>query len=209
MKVEMKSYDDRKGRIPRHKQASSKDDDLETFEDLYYYLCNKYDIVCELDPYTKVYPDGTTNSKCTYSFTVEQNALNLEYLIPDGLPTDRKPTGIFINHPHSLHAEVLEHNLNQWLTHDLDMLMVIPSNSIRPPYWHKYIEKYHYKGIEYDALITNLFPLKEEPDAPNGYLNFKKRGKDTEFDSRNGYLVVRYYSKESLTKLLLRRYYGW
>ena len=187
---QLKQYDDKKGKIPRHKQASSKDDNLETPDELYQYLCETNDIKCELDPFA-----NSKNSKCYYYFTYEQNALNLEYLIPNGKPTDHKPKGVFINHPHTLHKEVLEHTKNQWSKHDLDILLIIPANTVRPPFWNEFIGKYLHQGIEVEPLINQ---------NGNGYLNFKKEGKSTKFDSRNGYLLVRYFSQKKWTEHVIK-----
>lgn len=207
----LSKFDIRTGKIAKHKMPSSKDDLLETPEDLYYILTQKHDILCELDPFSTapIFDDNNrllrkSNSKCTYNFTFEMNYdLQLDYTL-DGTPDGQKPTGVWINHPHTLHEEVLQYNQRQWLKHDLDMLMIIPSNSVRPPYWHKFVNRHLHRGIEVEPL-TWINP--EQPEkGETGYINFKKGGEDTEFESRNGYLCIRYFSIASYKKWVQKTY---
>ena len=39
-----------------------------------------------------------------------------------------------------------------------------------------------------------------------GYINFKKGGEDSEFESRNGYLVLRYFSIKTYKKWVHDKY---
>jgi hypothetical protein len=206
----LSEFDIRKGKIAKHKMPSSRDDLLETPWDLYYYLCEKHGILCELDPFSSapIFKDEKlvvpTNAKCTYNFTFEMNFdLQLDYTI-DGTPFGKKPTGVWINHPHTLHEEVLRYNHQQWLKHDLDMLMIIPANSVRPPYWNKYVGIHEHRGLEVEPL--NWINPEQRDKGVTGYINFKKEGEDSEFESRNGYLVLRYFSIKSYKKWISDKY---
>jgi len=207
----MLEFDDRKGRIAKHKMPSSRDDLLETPWDLYYYLVHKHDIIPDLDPFSSapIFDDNErlvtpTNSKCTYNFSFEMNYdLQLDYTL-DGTPYGQKPSGVWINHPHTLHEEVLKYNHKQWLKHDLDMLMIIPANSVRPPYWNKYVGIHEHRGLEVEPL-TWINPEQREKGV-TGYINFKKEGEDTEFESRNGYLCIRYFSIASYKKWIQKTF---
>lgn len=206
----LEAVDKTTNKIPRHKMASSKESTLETPDDLYYYLIDKHDIIPELDAFSTNYydKDGTkigSNSKCLYNFTIEDNAgLTKDLLLPDG----KKPTGVWSNHPFDIHEVVLEYLRDQWLKHDLDIIDILPANCVRPPYWSKFVEPYIHKGIEVSALTSNLYPTKSEPDTPNGYTQFLRKGEATEFDSRNGMLVIRYFSKNNFIKHIKNLYGG-
>lgn len=195
--MELKQVDDSKA-TPRHKQRSSLDDHYNTPDDLYYALIDHYDITPELDPFTEVWTVNNvtkSNSKCIYYFTEEDNAFEQEWLLPDG----KRPTGVWINNPHSLHKETLEKCLEQWRKHDLDILFIIPANTCRPNYWYEYVQQYLNKGLIIEPLIDYSKTKK------SGYINFQKGDKGTKYNSRNGYLIIRYYSKKSWTRFLKKR----
>jgi hypothetical protein len=196
----LKEIDDSKGNVPRHKMASSKESTLETPDDLYYYLCKKHNILCELDAFSTNYYDEDglvkgTNSKCTYNVSFLENSDLTKDLI-SFMPNNRKPTGIWSNHPFDIHEQVLKYLKEQWLKDDLDIIDILPANCVRPPYWSKYVEPYLHRGIEVEALTTNLYPLQSDSSS-NGYTSFERKGEKTEFDSRNGMLVIRYFSKKN------------
>lgn len=195
----LKEIDNTSQSIARHKMASAVDDELSTPDDVFYDQTNHYDIVCDLDPFTTTWIENgvlKSNSKCIESFTINENALEVEWLLPDG----SKPSGVWINHPHSLHKETLSKALEQWQRHDLDMIMIIPANTVRPPYWSVLVQPYLNKGLIVEPLVDRKYGTTK-----GGYINFKRRGEDSEYDSRNGYLVIRYFSKQSWTRFLKKR----
>lgn len=192
----LKQKDNTSKSIPRHKMKSAVDDEYETPDELYYSLTSHYDIVCELDVFANEWYENEvmkTNSKCLDYFTIEDNALEVEWLLPDG----KKPTGIWWNDPSTLHKECLVKSEQQWLRHDLDILGMLPANTVRPPYFYNHVQRYNNKGLIIEPLIN-----WNNPTVDGGYINFKKRGKDTEFSSRNGYIIIRYFSKDSWTNYL-------
>lgn len=195
----LKPFDNTSATIPRHKMKRSVDDEFDTEERIYYPLCNHFDIVCELDVFTNEWEeDGQkkTNSKCIYNFTIEDNALEVEWLLPDG----KKPTGVWWNDPHSLHKETLEKSLEQWQRHDLDILGILPGNTVRPPFFYENVMKYLHKGIEIEPVID-----WDNPSENGGYMRFEKRGEATKHISVNGYLAIRYFSKDSWTRFIKKR----
>lgn len=185
---------------PRHKQRSSIDDHYNTPDDLFYALIDHYDIIPELDPFTETWIENDTiksNSKCIYSLTEEDNAFESEWLLPDG----KRPTGVWINDPHSLHKETLVKCLEQWRKHDLDILFIIPANTCRPSYWYENVQKYLNHGL----IVEPLIDWSKPEDKRNGYINFQKGTEKTKYNSRNGYLIIRYYSKKQWTRFLKKR----
>lgn len=195
----LKEFDNSSATLPRHKQQSAVDDIFETKDDLYYEQTKKYDIVCELDPYAMEWMENgytKTNSKCLYHFTPEDNALEQEFLLPDG----SKPTGVWTNHPYSYHKECLEHHRNQWQKHDLDILSIISTVPTRPPWWNEYVQQYLNQGIIVEPLVSWT-----EEHGLSGYVSFLKKGKPTKYESRNPYLMIRYFSKKSWTRFIKSR----
>lgn len=195
----IKDVDNTSATIPRHKMKRSVDDEFDTEERIYYPLIQHWDIIPELDVFSGEHMEGDTlksNSKCIYSFTIRENAFETEWLLPDG----SKPTGIWWNDPHSLHKETLERSLNQWLKHDLDILGIIPGNTVRPPFFYNNVLRYLHRGIEIEPVIDYA-----NPSENGGYMRFEKRGKPTEHISVNGYLAIRYFSKDSWTRFLKKQ----
>lgn len=196
---ELKQVDNTSATIPRHKMKRAVDDDFGTPDRIYYPLCKRHDIVCDLDVFAGEYEvNGVlkSNSKCLDYYTIKDNALEKDWL----LPNEKKPTGIWWNDPHSLHKETLEKSLEQWLKHDLDILGILPGNTVRPPFFYENVIKYLHKGIEIEPVID-----WDNPEDNGGYINFEKNGKPTEFISVNGYLAIRYFSKDSWTRFIKKR----
>lgn len=196
----LKEFDNSSASMARHKMARSKDDEFGTEDRIYYPACKHWDIQPELDVFAGWYQDEAgqwrSNSKCLEFFTFEDNALERDWLLKDG----SKPTGVWWNDPHSLHRETLEKSLEQWQKHDLDILGILPGNTVRPPFFYENVIKYLHRGIEIEPLID-----WDNPSENGGYMVFEKKGKPSEYQSVNGYLAIRYFSKESWTRFLKTR----
>lgn len=213
----LRSQDNISATIKRSKYKHAKDDEFDTPDHIYYGLINRHKISPELDVFATEWRDENdvlkTNSKCIHYFTIEDNALEVEWLIEEDGKSPRKPTGIWWNDPHSLHPETLIKSEEQWLKHDLDILGILPANTIRPPYFYNHVGRYMNKGIIIEPVFdwdNYLFGDKTEkekwkPRPRSGYMRFLKRGKDTDLTSHNGYLAIRYYSKDSWTKFIKYR----
>lgn len=139
-----------------HFKPSSKDDEYETPPELVKYLCEKYNIHPKID----VAADEK-NKKFEKYFTKKQDALLQEW----------RET-VWCNHPHSKHKEFVQKAYEQWRKHNITILMIIPSNTGRTKYWHKWIEPY---------ATYKMIP---------GNIKFLKNGIPTKDATRNGYVCV-------------------
>jgi len=152
---ELQVYDKGNPKIPIHKTSSISDDEYETPNGLYVSLCGKYQIFPTLDAAAT-----KENRKCLKFFSKEQNGLEQEW---DAVT--------WVNHPHTLHEQFVTKAYQQWQKGKI-IMMIIPANTMRTKYWHKYIEgKAEYHAIE-------------------GAITFLKEGKPTKDSARNAYVVV-------------------
>lgn len=143
-------------KLPRHFKPSLKDDEFETPNELFTSLCERFNIYPHLDvAATK------ENKKCSYYFTINDNALEQEWLVD-----------AWCNHPHTLHKEFVAKCYQQWKKHNINIMMIIPANCMRTSYWHEYIENI----AEYRAI--------------KGSIVFLRNGKRSDFGSRNAYVCV-------------------
>ena len=133
---------------------NSKDDEFETPTELYLKLCNKYNIFPKLDVAA-----NETNKLCD-KFCI------------DGL-RESWSEDVWCNPPHSKTGKFVEKAYNEWGFGNINILMIIPANTVSSKFWHKYIE-----GIaEYHA-------------QPQGRIRFNKNKKPTAFQARTAYMVV-------------------
>jgi phage N-6-adenine-methyltransferase len=157
--MNLRDFDKGNPKLPRHFKPSQIEDEYETPKELFISLIQKYQIFPKLDV-----ASTKENRKCLKYFSIEDNALEQEWLEDS-----------WCNHPHTLHAEFVEKNYQQWKKHNKNRMMIIPANCGRTSYWHEFIEPYaKYNFIE-------------------GSIRFLQNGKPSKDTSRNAYVCVRWY----------------
>lgn len=153
-------------KLPRHFKPSLKDDEFETPNWLYNQLRIKYHISPDLDVFAT-----KENTKCRNFFTISDNALEQEWIL---YGVNQKPyvVDVWMNHPHSLHAESAKKAYQQWQKWNMNIMSIFPANCCRTTYWHRYIENI----AEYHAI--------------RGTIRFLQHGKPSTDASRNAYMCV-------------------
>lgn len=144
------------------------DEDMyETPNRLFNELCLKYDFIPEADmSATK------ENTKCKIYFTEEDDALRKNWVF----------SKVWCNPPHSKTEEFVRKAYSQWLKYHIEIMMIIPTNTMSSRFWHECIE-----GIaEYHAV--------------EGRPRFLRYGKPAKFNSRNAYVCVIFRKKPDLEK---------
>jgi hypothetical protein len=82
------------------------------------------------------------------------------------------------NPPHSMTGDFVRKAYSEWLKNNINIILLIPANTVSTGYWHEYIE-----GItEYHAV--------------KGRIKFLRDGMPSKFQSRNSYMVVIYRKNE-------------
>lgn len=119
-----------------------KENELATPEDLF------YEIVKDVHKRTGVaLPDfdvfaSDNNAKCIYWITKEQDAFSIDWLFPNG----KSPSCWWINHPHDKHMETLFRLHNQFKSHRIPAIMIIPGRTRRTHYWDVFVEEFRIGG---------------------------------------------------------------
>ena len=129
------------------------EDEYETPRELYKSLCEKYNIFPKLD----VCADSN-NSKC---------GLHLEDAFHKDWYYDS-----WCNPPHSKTEDFVKRANTQWLNHNINILMIVPANSICTHYFEYIVEK-----------VVEIHPIFGRPQ-------FLRYGKISKYPSRNSYFVV-------------------
>jgi len=159
---ELKEIDDTLAR-------NEKEDEYETPPELYFDLCMTYQLKPELDVAA-----NKENSKCKYFLT---DGLGKEWMKPHDylkrIDTKFKGVDIWVNPPHSKTKEFVLKANQQWLKHNINILMIIPANSICAKYFDEILES---PFVEYFRI--------------SGRITFYRNRKPSKFPSRNGYFVV-------------------
>ncbi len=131
-------------------------DEWETPQELYDYLCETYEI------YPKEDVAATKeNKKCDNYFTEDYSAI-------DGIWYK----DVWCNPPHSKNEAFVRKAYEQWKLHNINIMMILPANTVSSQYWHDCIEG-----------IAEYHPIK-------GRIRFLRDGKPSEYPSRNAYVVV-------------------
>jgi len=143
----------------------SKSDEWETPEDLFKFLCNKYDVFPSLDVCAKYDPvTNHNNSKC------------LGYL-PNSLDITWKPNpsvdSVWCNPPHSKTEEFVRKAQKEWRSNNINIIMIIPANSMCTNYSEECIK----------PSEAEWHPINRK------WCKFLHEGKTLDM-SRNGYFVV-------------------
>jgi len=141
------------------------DDEFETPDDLYTELCTVYELNPRLDVACKYDIElGKDNSKCYESI---YDSLNQEWVGAKGNKLD-----VWCNPPHTKTKQFVKKAYEQWKKHNINIMMIIPANSVCTEYAKKYIYK--------NAKCYPIF----------GRIRFWKDGYPSKFPSRNSYFVV-------------------
>lgn len=150
-------------------------DEWYTPKELYLYICKFLKLTPKLDVCaTKDY------HLCEYFFTKEDDALKRDWLIKAGT----KKTSVWCNPPGSQIQEFIDKAHEQWIKHDINIIMLIPTNSIS----NKGFEKIWNTFLNYTNIqIYPLFGVR--PRFLDGRENPSKP-KVPKLGSRNGYIVL-------------------
>ena len=143
-----------------HKQPrslASLSDEYETPVPFYQEQCEKFHITPELD----VAADYS-NSKSPYWYYKEDSALNKTW-----------DMDVWCNPPHTLTKEFARYADQQWSDNDINILMIVPANSICAKYFDDIFEKNH-------ATYHRI----------NGRPTFLENGRPCEKPARNSYFAV-------------------
>ena len=107
------------------------------------------------------------NSKCVLYFTEKDNGLVQSW-----------DQDIWCNPPHSMTGDFVKKAYSEWLKNNINILLLIPANTVSTGYWHEYIEDI----AEYHAV--------------KGRIRFLRDGLPSKFQSRNSYMLVIYRKNE-------------
>lgn len=113
----------------------SKGDRLETPEDNYYNIVTRIRQLGLDAPELDVFA-STDNAKCIDHISKETDAMVTDFLLPDG----RVPKTIWCNAPHSFYFKALPRVYEQYLKHDFNAVVLIPTTNSRAEYWQKIVE---------------------------------------------------------------------
>jgi len=134
------------------------DDEYGTPDDLFKQVCEFHSVTPELD----VCADKL-NRKCNMYLS---DALNEDWT-----------AAVWCNPPHSKTKQFVQKAYEQWMKHNIDILLIIPANSICTKYAELYIKN--------NATITPIY----------GRPRFLKDGKPSKYPSRNSYFSVCYHKR--------------
>ena len=107
------------------------------------------------------------NSKCVLYFTEKDNGLVQSW-----------DQDIWCNPPHSMTGDFVRKAYSEWLKNNINIMLLIPANTVSTVYWHEYIEDI----AEYHAV--------------KGRIRFLRDGLPSKFQSRNSYMLVIYRKNE-------------
>lgn len=140
------------------------DDDFWTPIDLYQRLCKLYSLNPQLDVAATI-----INKKCSFFL---DNALFQEWILQDGSRVD-----IWCNPPHSMTEEFIRRADSQYRKYNLNIIMIVPSNTESTKVWSDLIE------TDYSDIVEN--------HRVEGRPRFLQHGNTkTKFSSRNAYRVL-------------------
>ena len=146
----------------KKRSKNSLSDEWETPKELYHFIIHEVGFAPVLDVCAT-----KENSKCLHHIWKELDGLNYEW------------TGdVWCNPPHSETSKWVEYANQQWRKNNINVVMLIPANTMSSIYFHKVVmlEKNSTK-------LVDFFPLL-------GRIRFLQNGKESEHKSRNSYIVV-------------------
>jgi len=145
----------------KKRSTASKSDDYKTPRDLYLDLCVTYDV----DPNLDVCANGR-NRQCVRYIDEYGDSLKKDW-----------GWDVWCNPPHSKTGAFVEKAYEQWKKNNINIIMLIPANSISSNYWHEFIEG----NAEYHPVRGRVQFLV--PNDVGVYIT-------SEFMSRNAYMCV-------------------
>ena len=147
----------------KRRSKNSLSDEWETPRGLFQYIVNEIDFVPELDVCAEY-----GNNKCFKFYCKEE----------DGLAHEWKHWNVWCNPPHSQTGKWVKYANEKWQRNNINIVMLIPANTMGSIYFHKYIQNY-----VTTTRLVKYFPLL-------GRIRFLQNGKESEHKSRNSYIVV-------------------
>ena len=144
------------------RSEESLSDEWETPKYLFDEFCEKYSIHPMIDVCAT-----RESSKCVLYFTEKDNGLVQSW-----------DQDIWCNPPHSMTGDFVRKAYSEWLKNNINIMLLIPANTVSTVYWHEYIEDI----AEYHAV--------------KGRIKFLRDGLPSRFQSRNSYMLVIYRKNE-------------
>jgi len=118
------------------------------------------------------------NHKTKFYFIQKTDSLKIDWILTD-IPADttrkepiRRRVDVWCNPPHTKTKEFVEKAYEQWLKYNINIMMIIPANSMCTKYAEKCI-----------GNVAEYHPIYGRPQ-------FLKDGKLSAYPSRNSYFVV-------------------
>jgi len=133
-------------------------DEWETPNELYDYLCNTYKIYPELDV------------ACTSENCITGRMIPIDSLAADWDTGDK--CDVWCNPPHTKTEEFVKKAYEEWIKHNINIMMILPANAMCTNYAENWIEPF----ARYHPINRRL-------------CKFLHKGKKMD-SSRNGYFVV-------------------
>jgi site-specific DNA-methyltransferase (adenine-specific) len=140
----------------KKRSEASLSDEWETPNDLFVGLSTLYKVDVLLDVCAT-----EDNTKCVNFFSKKDDALKKPWLYD-----------AWCNPPHSQTSDFVRKAYVEWKEHNINIMLIIPTNTMSSNYWHQYIES----NAEYH-------PIK-------GRIHFLQNGERSPFPSRNAYVCV-------------------
>ena len=135
-------------------------DEWETPKELFDMLNKKYELNCELDV-------ACTDDNCkTPARLPNISSLDIDWV-------NAYHSDVWCNPPHSKTEQFVRKADEQWSKHNLNIMMIVPANSITA----------HYFDYIFDHNHATYYRI-------SGRIQFLRDGKLSEHPSRNGYFVV-------------------
>lgn len=145
----------------KKRSEASLSDEYQTPRDLFLQLCIKYDC----DPILDVCADAR-NRQCVRYITSYDDSLKKDW-----------NWNSWCNPPHSKTGAFVKKAYEQWKKHNIEVLMIIPANTVSSKYWHDFIEG----NAEYHPIRGRIKFLVPNDDGAYEV---------SDFMSRNAYMCV-------------------
>lgn len=158
----------------RKRSDQSLSDEYETPQEVYDQLCYGYAIFPKLDVAASL-----ANSKCENCIIMSEDALTNDWITP--LESD--PVDVWCNPPHSMTEKFVRKAVQQWAKYNMNIMMIIPANSICTKYAKECIEPH-----------AEYHPIFFRP-------KFLRDGKPSDDPSRNSYFVVIWRKRNGAKRL--------
>ena len=149
--------------LSKQRTEASLSDEWETPQELFDELCKKYSIDVGFD----VASTDKNFKGDMFWLTIEEDALKKEWI-----PVNYKSVDVWCNPPHSQTKQFVIKACEQWQKHNINIMMIIPANSICTKYAEECIKPH-----------AEFHPIYFRP-------KFLRDGKPSKDPARNAYFVV-------------------